>query len=179
MRNTRKYQANHVVYDLESKQTVSVSTPSTITFDSESEYQCYLVLCKMFPYEDWIIHIHHTITTVNLKWCVDFKIAPKKLDLTWMHKLHKLATAINGNQPVVPPTHLFVEYKGIQDKSFISKMKTLKLNHSVIASRLILVGRYDDAFGVYNSSCTKFETQPIIALDNLKQIWSEINNNGY
>ena len=178
MRNTRKYQANHVVYDLQSNQTVSVASENTITFDSESEYRCYQVLCDMFPTDTWNIDIHHTIATTKIKWCIDFKIAPIAPTLILMNKLHNLALGINGIECITPPTHLLLEYKGIQDKSFINKMKTLKLNHSAIASRLILVGQHDDAFGVYNPSCRKFETQPIIALSNLKQIWSEINN-GY
>lgn len=178
MRNTRKYQAKHVVYDLESKQAVSTSTENTVTFDSESEYQCYLTLCNIFPPETWHIGIHHTISTTAVKWCIDFKLSPVSPSLVSMDKLYNLTLAINGMECVTPPTHLLIEYKGIQDKSFINKMRALKLNHSAIASRLILVGQHDDAFGVYDQSCRKFYTQPIIGLNNLKHLWSEINNNG-
>lgn len=164
-----KYTNNpkHVYYD---KQTKGIATPCTkkedlIIFDSISEYKLYLFLESFYEFK---IECHQEISCDSITWCIDFKIC--SYYQTGTKLLANICNACNKTE-FKSLNNLFIEYKGVQNKSFLKKMGYL-MNHSPMFSKsLILVSSITCAFGCddeMNDNNTLIK--PIVGIDRFKRI---------
>jgi hypothetical protein len=165
-----KRKATKVLYDLSLGQSVTIPNTNTIYFDSVSEYHCYQMLNRYFNHHAWDIGIHAKLITQSCAWKLDFCIAPREANLTQWNLLTTIAGRINNAIFTHPLTHLWVEFKGIQDANFIKKMGLIKCNHPEISKSIILCSGVDTAFGVFDRNSQKSCTQFIISMYNLEAV---------
>jgi hypothetical protein len=161
-------------YDLMTHSIVEKKSENTVTFDSASECEFFLMLERLFPVREFGISIHVPIDCNGICWRVDFKVQPVHKTLAQYHRLGGLVQRINGYRYAVPPTCIYFEFKGTQDRNFLEKFSHIKKYNPSIANHIILASYYDSAFGKYDESDRIFHTHPIIGMNNLEKITKEL-----
>lgn len=115
----------------------------TVYFPSKSEFNCFLLLYRMFRYPDFEIRIHPREVFSGFRWEIDFKIVA--LDNRSSKKLASLANAINGSS-FNQLNELLIEYKGFLDKNFRSKAKRMKSLCPMRFKQLIVLSQEDSVY---------------------------------
>lgn len=146
----KKIQPTKILYNLRERRIVNEKTKDCIYFDSISEYDCFLMLDRLFSPENWDILIHQKLSAGQVSWKLDFTIKSKTANYTQWLQLKRLAETMNGCSINIPPTQIYIEYKGYQDENFSTKMRTIKSSYPDLSKTIILCSRYDGAFGFWD-----------------------------
>ncbi len=167
---TKCIQAQKVLYNLKERKLSNIRTPDTIYFDSLSEYECFLMLDRVFDSEQWDIRIHQKMSCQSLDWKLDFTIKPKSQNIEQLHQLKLLCETANNCEIHIPPTQIYIEFKGYQDKNFSDKMRRIISYHPDLSKLIILCSEYDSAFGFWDEKNSRSNCHFIASCYTLRKI---------
>lgn len=164
-----RYKPQGVYYDKQLNSVVPEKGSNTIFFGSKGEYSLFKELSEIPNVK---LYCHPKIDFGERTWKIDFKIEAQ--NDTGILFLSKVCNSINNTSFNQLGT-LYFEYKGIQDRNFIDKMKFLANCLPTLSNSLILVGKETSAFGCDNLT-TDYQTivKPIISLQRLKTIFNRL-----
>lgn len=166
--------AKRVYYDIPNKKVHPCKTTTTTTFDSKAEFDCYLMLDRLFPPQKYNIDVHHEIVCGDIAWKLDFFVSANIPSLRAYKQFQDIATIVNGRLFPAPPNGLYFEFKGRQDANYLRKMANVKLVNPSLAEGIILISYEDSAFGLWDRPSKRFITHAIVSQKNIQEIIKEV-----
>ena len=148
----KRIQAQHVWYNPVSGKSFDIKTPGCFTFDSKSEFRCYMLLRELFP--GYIIQSQVELLVLGGKtWKCDFCVAA--VNRPQAENLRLVVNRTNAVNITSPLSRIFVEYKGTIDKNFHDKLKLIHNNDSELFDEIIILS--DVPSGIVFENLTTLE----------------------
>ncbi|MEH1821928.1 MAG: hypothetical protein V7L31_23085 [Nostoc sp.] len=138
-------------------------------FDSTSEFKTFILLEECLCGDDFEIEVHPVLSVDGTEWEIDFGISANKDSPIASRQLAAIVNSVNGTE-YLELSRIFVEYKGFQDKNFITKMTNVVVNAPMFSRTIILVSEHVGAFGCYNSVRERFHCHPVTSIGILERI---------
>lgn len=114
-------------------------------FASKSEYECFLGLKRCLP-KDVVTLPQQPVHIADTRWLVDFKLSIGSFSTSLL--LSSVFDYFNpSNKRPVPSedSELYIEYKGLQNKEFINRMKTIR-QYPKVDDRLLLLSSKGECY---------------------------------
>lgn len=162
----RYLQATGIWYDNEQNCIVSSKRVNSTYFPSKAEFQFYLYLKEITTNNHIEIKVHPKVSTYGRTWAVDFALIATNSNAEYL--LAALNNKVN-NTKFGSLQKLYIEYKGIQDKNFISKMSHFCIQSPLLASTIILVSAEVGAFGCERTIPQGIILKPIVSVNTFKK----------
>jgi hypothetical protein len=138
----------------------------TERFDSTSEYTFFKLLQTTLP-KKYILERQVKVDVLECgQWTLDFKLTSTLT--TQEDKLKKLLTVCGCSTGLRDKVdHIYIEYKGVQDNHFKTKMTAAIKNDEWLTDRLILVSNECDCFIIENLTYLEHYTKVIVSKNYL------------
>ncbi|MCW5316176.1 hypothetical protein GTQ43_20860 [Nostoc sp. KVJ3] len=175
MKTSQQYsKVKRVYYDIESglRSEVRQSKEQTC-FDSTAEFNCYKMISNYFDKALFDIDVHSTLDFGSIRWKVDFQITARRNQPIANAVLAELVNTFHDTTHT-SLAQVFIEYKGVQDNNFISKMSQLSSITPMFAKTIILVSDHNTAFGCYDNNRKRFYMHPIVSSNLLESTLRQI-----
>ncbi|QKQ76353.1 hypothetical protein [Nostoc sp. TCL240-02] len=144
-------------------------------FDSTAEYLCYSLISKYFKSPMFDIDVHNKLSLGEVNWSIDFQVTARRCHPMANAILAELVNTIHDTNHA-SLAQIFIEYKGFQDKNFLTKMENLVTTTPTFAKTIILVSDHNTAFGCWDYRRNRFYTHPIISTHVLQSTLTNIIN---
>lgn len=152
-------------YDTIHKVVVSSKRENCIYFPSKAEFSLYKYLVSAIQDIDIEIKVHPKISVSGRSWKVDFCLVANTIST--LHILANINNKVNHTN-FETISKLYIEYKGNQDKNFISKMTHFCTQAPMLASTIMLISHEVGAFGCENTISKNIILKPIVSVDTFK-----------
>lgn len=161
-----KIQRQGIWHDTQKDCKVPVKSDQCIYFPSKSEYDLYLYLKSQCNLENIQLKVHPKVGVYGRSWVIDFALIANDLEAS--KKLATINNQINGTN-FDYLEQIYIEYKGIQDDNFTSKMAHFCTQSPTLASTISLISSNTSAFGCENLLCKGILTKPIVSVNTFKK----------
>lgn len=152
-------------YDTLHQVTVSSKRDNCIYFPSKAEYGIYKYLTSAIYNTGIEIKVHPKVSVHGKSWRIDFCLVATKVSA--LYTLATICNTVNKTEFIKLPK-LYIEYKGVQDKNFITKMTHFCIQSPTLASTVILISSNVGAFGCENTISKSIMLKPIVSADTFK-----------
>ncbi|MEH2195672.1 MAG: hypothetical protein V7K98_23940 [Nostoc sp.] len=175
MKTSQQYsKVKRVYYDIHTSLRSEIrQTREQTCFDSTSEFNCYRMISSYFTAPLFDIDIHSTLDFGDVKWKVDFQVTARRNQPVASAVLAEIVNTFHDTTHT-SLAQVFIEYKGVQDNNFISKMSQLSCITPMFAKTIILVSDHNAAFGCYDTNRKRFYTHPIVSVNLLESALRQI-----
>lgn len=119
----------------------TIKDKNVICFPSMGEYTLFKRVRDALKSSYYELVIHPKISRGGISWVIDLGI--RTVDVRCQSKLADLANTCNGSR-LIRCHEIYLEFKGIQDKNFLYKLKNLQRNSNTAYNSLIIIGRSSD-----------------------------------
>lgn len=132
-----------------------------VCFPSMGEYSLFRQVRDRLENTYYEIIIHPRISRGGISWVIDLGI--RTVDVRCQERLAELINVCNGCK-ARRCSEIYLEYKGVQDKNFLYKLRNLQRNSETTYNSIVLIGKNNDVVN------TAKGVKPILSLEKFLRV---------